>query len=228
VSAQHQLAQAVSRFCADRFDDVTSIVDLVLPTLSGPSPARADLAIEQHCRGLLSDVRPPLAGAGVVVSPHVLADAPYWLEWWVPGTDDEVRRLAVDLDPASLSFRDYSTLAWFEEPQRTGERAITGPYVDYLCTDQYTLTFTTPLLVEDRFVGVAGVDVLARWFEQHLLSGLDLAAHDGLAVVNRAGRVVTCPDGSWVTGDLVRTIDEWEQVPCPGTPFAVARQPGRS
>ena len=40
--------------------------------------------------------------------------------------------------------------------QPTGERAITGPYVDYLCTDQYTLTFTAPLVVDGRFLGVAG------------------------------------------------------------------------
>jgi hypothetical protein len=232
------LAEAVTTFCEQRFADVGRIAELARDPLSVRTPVRAGLAIEEHCLTLLGTADPPLAGAGVVVAPHVLSDDPYWLEWWLAGADDAPRdasRLAVDLNPDSVSFRDYTTLAWYEEPRRTGQRAITGPYVDYLCTDQYTLTFTAPLTADVRFLGVAGVDVLARWFEQHLFTVVDSGGHleDGCAVVNRSGRVVACPSGDWVTGDLIQELGtdrdrdtgaEWQVTDCPGTPFVVARR----
>jgi len=229
------LADVVMLFCEERFADVSSIADLATGPLSVSTPRRADLAIEKHCLDLLATTDPPLAGAGVVVAPYVLKEDPYWLEWWQADPDNPptgTRQLAVDLNPDSVAFRDYTTLTWFEEPQRTGQRTITGPYVDYVCTDQYTLTFTAPLRSQKQFLGVAGVDVLVRWFEQHLLS-MDASGDldDGCVVVNRAGRVVACPDGSWVTGDLIRALGrervpapEWQVVECSGTPFVIARQ----
>ncbi len=234
---EHLLADAVSGFCELRFADVAGIAGLAVPSLTPPSPRREDLAIERHCLDLLATTRPPLAGAGVVVAPHVLVDDPYWLEWWLAGPEDDphaARRLTADLNPASVAFRDYTSLAWFTDPRTTGERTITGPYVDYLCTDQYTLTFTAPLVADGRFLGVAGVDVLARWFEEHLFTVLDEAGalDEACVVVNRVGRVVACPAATWVTGDLVRELggqdpgDAWEVTPCPGTPFVVARRRG--
>ena len=229
------LADAVTLFCERRFADVSSIVGLATGPLSSAAPRRADLAIEGHCLDLLATTDPPLAGAGVVVAPYVLKEDPYWLEWWQADPDNPpsgTKRLAVDLNPDSVAFRDYTTLAWFEGPQRTGQQDITGPYVDYVCTDQYTLTFTAPLTSGDQFLGVAGVDVLVRWFEQHLLS-IDALEDldDGCVVVNRAGRVVACPGGSWVTGDLIRELGAqqepapgWQVTDCPGTPFIVGRK----
>lgn len=233
--AARELADEVTRFCEQRFTDAQTIATLATGPLAADSPRRADLAIERHCLDLLTTTDPPLAGAGVVVRPHVLKDDPYWLEWWLAGPDDDPtpHRLAIDLNPESVSFRDYTSLNWFEEPQRTGRRAITGPYVDYLCTDSYTLTFTAPLVMDDRFLGVAGVDVLARWFEQHLFEVVDTEGRleDGSVVVNRSGRVVACPGGDWVTGDLIRELASdapasrrWQVTACDGTPFVVARR----
>jgi hypothetical protein len=230
------LAEAVTRFCEHRFAEVVGIAALATGTLASHGPRRPDLAIESHVRELLGTTDPPLAGAGLVVAPYVLEDDPYWLEWWLAGPDDAPaagRPLVADLNPDSVTFRDYTTLAWFEEPRRTGERTITGPYVDYLCTDQYTLTFTAPVSDGSRFLGVAGVDVLARWFEHHLLAVVDTLGplDDGCLVVNRSGRVVASFDGRWVTGDLVRELssarapgEDWDLTDCPGTPFVVARR----
>lgn len=231
-----ELARAVGDFCERRFRDVHSILDLADGPLSAPGPRRASLGIEDHCLHLMSQTDPPLAGAGVVVAPHVLVDEPFWLEWWLASPADGTggaSRLAVDTNPDSASFRDYTTLAWFEGPRRTGERRITGPYVDYLCTDQYALTFTVPITSGGRFLGVAGVDVLVRWFEDFLLGHLD--AHPlpekDFVVVNRNGRVVACPDGAWVTGDLIRELStdqesqaSWQVTPCGDTPFVIARR----
>ncbi len=159
--------------------------------------ARPALAIERHCLGLLGVDRPSPGGAGVVVAPYVLTDEPYWLEWWLPAPTTHpagATRLAADVNPDSVAFRDYTTLAWFEG-RGDRERGITGPYVDYLCTDQYTLTFTAPLIAGRRFLGVAGVDVLARWFEQHLFVLVDERGEldEGCVVVNRTGRSSRVP-----------------------------------
>lgn len=43
------------------------------------------------------------------------------------------------------SFYDYTALPWFVVPRETGGRRVTGPYVDWVCTEEYTLTFTVPL-----------------------------------------------------------------------------------
>ncbi len=232
----HELADAVADFCERRFVDVQAILDLAVDPLSAAEPHRSELGIEEHVLRLLAASDPPLAGAGVVVAPHVLPDDPYWLEWWLGGPEEDpaaAARLAIDVNPHSVSFRDYSTLAWFEEPRRTGTRCITGPYVDYLCTDQYALTFTVPMVTAGRFLGVAGVDVLVRWFEEYLLRHLD--AHPdleaGCVVVNHNGRVVASPDGTWVTGDLIRELGPdggssagWQVTRCGDTPFVIARQ----
>ena len=61
-----------------------------------------------------------------------------------------VRRLAAVSDPANEQFRDYTTLEWWRVPARTGTRHLTGPYVDYVCTDDYTVTITTPVTVDGR------------------------------------------------------------------------------
>ncbi len=230
------LAEDVTTFCEQRFAEVDAIAQLATGPLSVAAPRRSGLAIERHCRRLLASTDPPLAGAGVVVAPHVLSDEPFWLEWWLAGAGASpggATRLAADVNPDSVAFRDYTTLAWFEQPQQTGERCITGPYVDYLCTDQYTLTFTAPLVAHERFLGVAGVDVLARWFEQHLFVLVDERGDldEDCVVVNHAGRVVACPAGTWVTGDLIRELaaDQgpaagWQVTECPGTSFVVGRK----
>jgi len=201
---------------------VDELVRFVARQLDGPMPRRTDLDIEGHCRALLEQREFPLAGAGFVAETGMLHDAPYWLEWWT--ADPEVgaqscRRLAADTDPSSVGFRDYTELPWFVTPRETGLVHVTGPYVDYVCTDQHTLTVTQPVVVDGVFLGVAGVDVLAATVERLLRERLDTAS-GVLVVVNRVGRVVASSDPEHVVGDLVRGLpdDEW----------FTGRRPGRA
>jgi hypothetical protein len=191
-------------------ETVAALATLVGQHLGGPTPRRADLDIESRCRALLEQREVPLAGAGFVAETGVLQDAPYWLEWWT--ADPEVgaqscRRLAADTDPTSVGFRDYTELPWFVMPRATGRPHVTGPYVDYVCTDQHTLTVTQPVTVDGVFLGVAGVDVLAATVERVLRDRLDTAS-GVLVVVNRVGRVVASSDPEHVVGDLVRGLPE--------------------
>jgi hypothetical protein len=158
--------------------------------------------------------------------------------WGTPTPDSgsaSGRRRAADTDPTSVGFRDYTELPWFVTPRETGSVQVTGPYVDYVCTDQHTLTVTQPVIVGSTFLGVAGVDLLAATVERLLEADLDTATRVHV-VVNRVGRVVAASDPEYVVGDLVAGLPEsawftgrrrggdgrgWQLVPCGEVPLAV-------
>lgn len=41
--------------------------------------------------------------------------------------------------------------------------------MDYICSDEYVVTCTVPVVVDDRVVGVAGADLLAETLERLLV-----------------------------------------------------------
>ncbi|QNE21197.1 hypothetical protein F1D05_28930 [Kribbella qitaiheensis] len=170
---------------AVRRTDLTGVSKLVLPTLA--------------------DAAGRIQGAGYVAAVDVLADSRWWLEWFMlrNGAPD---RLIVDTDPRGENFYDYGSLPWFEVPRDTGRRHITGPYVDYLCTDDYTLTFTVPVVAGDRFVGVAGADVRVFTFEKAVLPSLRATGRT-VAIVNAEGRIVLSNSARHVSGTLLRATD---------------------
>ena len=223
------MVEAEARSLAARVDElgawvrstVGALAGLVEDQLGGSTPRRSDLDLEARCLSLIEQRELPLAGAGFVAQTGVLVDAPYWLEWWTADPElgvESCRKLAADTDPASVGFRDYTELPWFVTPRETRTLHVTGPYVDYVCTDQHTLTVTQPVLVDDVFLGVAGVDVLAATVERVLRDPLDTAS-GALVVVNRAGRVVASSDPERVVGDLVRGL--------PDLPWFSGHRPGR-
>jgi hypothetical protein len=112
------------------------------------------------------------AGAGLVLAPGTLADAPRCIEWWWADQQARVSRLHVDLDPDSAEFYDYTTTEWYREPERTGQPAVAGPYVDFICTREYTFTLSVPIRCAGQFIGVAGADILAAQVERLVLPGL--------------------------------------------------------
>jgi hypothetical protein len=146
-------------------------------------------------------------GAGFVAGVGALADANWWLEWYARDPDDRPQRLVVQGDPAAVGFYDYEHLPWYAVPRRTGERHVTGPYVDYLCTDDYTLTFTVPLVVDGTFLGVGGADVKVATAEQLLLPALR-GTPTPLAVINEHGRILSSNSGRRLGGDLVGDPDD--------------------
>jgi hypothetical protein len=112
------------------------------------------------------------AGAGIVLAPGTLADTPRCIEWWWADQQARVSPLHVDLDPGSAGFYDYTTTEWYREPERTGQPSVAGPYVDFICTRQYTFTLSAPLRCAGQFIGVAGADILATQVERLVLPGL--------------------------------------------------------
>jgi len=121
---------------------------------------RADLAaLRPLVAQVLARHRGFAAGAGLVLAPDALADAPRCIDWWWADRGSGPGQLEVDLDPASAEFYDYTTTEWYNEPARTGQPCVAGPYVDYICTHEYTFTVSVPMVDGGRFVGVAGADI---------------------------------------------------------------------
>lgn len=145
-------------------------------------------------------------GAGYVCAPHTLADQHYGFQWWTANRDAAPSQLFISLNPASEDFLDYTRQSWFTVPRDTDRRHITGPYVDYLCTDEYTLTFTVPVHRRGVFAGVVGADVYVRDVERVLRPKLRPLGSRA-ALVNAQGRVIVSNSVRRVTGSLVREVD---------------------
>lgn len=141
-----------------------------------------------------------LDGIGFIVRPSALADAHRHIEWWRRSTNDgSIDRFPIDVSADAYS---YERRPYFLLPVQ-GLRAIDGPYVDYLATQEYILTFGVPVTVDDEFIGVSGCDVLFEDMEQLLLPILRQVGR--AAVVNRDGRVVVSTSPSATSGERLRT-----------------------
>ncbi len=234
-SLPHLLGR-VAEFVFDVCDDLATRTLVAWETDTAPPSSGID--IDEACRQALAASEIPLAGVGVVFAPGALRDREYWLRWWQP-TPDGPQVLRIQIDAGALDFRDYTVLPWYAVPAATGLRHVTGPYVDYVCTDCYTLTFTCPVAVGGRFLGVAGVDVLVHDLETYVLARGGGVRSDGAAgddvewvAVTDAGRVVTAGDSDLTTGDLLLPDEiaggAWGITPCPGLPWRIlSRQLGR-
>ncbi|WP_030739293.1 cache domain-containing protein [Streptomyces sp. NRRL S-31] len=200
----------------------------------GRRPASRDLAALRPGLHLRLDRGELVSGVGFVVAPGLLADVPGWLEWWQSGADGAVRPLLADLDPERSAYSDYTHWDWFTLPRDTGRRAVAGPYVDYLCSAEYSLTLSEPVLFQGRFAGVAAADVYLRHFEAAvlpLLCGLSRPAR----LVNARGRVAASADPAQPAGSLTRgpdfgalladarpgAHDGLRLVPCGGVPLVL-------
>ncbi len=169
---------------------------------SAPSAASLDPAVERLVLPALENRL--VTGAGFVAAPGLLADAQWHLAWWLADAAASVpRRLTTVDDPSNDQFRDYTALEWWRVPVRTRARHLTGPYVDYVCTDDYTITITTPVMDGDEVLGVVGIDCLVDRLERELRPLL--LTHGGAALVNASSRVVTATDARLETGSILRT-----------------------
>jgi DNA-binding FadR family transcriptional regulator len=128
-------------------------------------------------------------GTGIVTAPGVVADAPYWLEWWWQQRDGTPEALRVNLDPNDPDFFDYTTEEWFDVPVGGRREHIAGPYVDYACTNQYTFTVSVPVFDGSRPLGIAAMDVLSDHVERRIMPAL-CAGPAPQVLLNANGRVI--------------------------------------
>lgn len=184
-----------------------------LGDLFAAGPVSADLATTAIAGRVIAFLDGPhhLVGAGFVAARHALSDKALYLAWW---QGDDRRLLAEPTLNATDSF-DYTRRPWFATPERTGRRHLTGPYVDFVCTDEYTVTATAPVVADGRMVGVVGADTLVETLEDMLLPGLRAA---GATLVNEHARAVVSADPHVGPGDRVQGR---ETLSCRDLPLAV-------
>ncbi|WP_411720043.1 cache domain-containing protein [Mycetocola sp.] len=161
--------------------------------------SRVDDIVEPHARAILDFVSEPIYGAGFIATVGVLADAPSHLAWW----QGEDRRKLVFPARSVKQGIDYRELEWFRVPLLSGKSHVAGPYVDYLCSDEYTMTAASPVTVDGTFVGVAGLDVLIETIERRLTPPLR-ALRTSLVLVNGVSRVLVSTDPRFSAGDVLR------------------------
>jgi len=149
---------------------------------------------------LLDRHRDLASGAGVILAPDLLTDAPRWLEWWWITPAGSPEQLRVNLDPAAPDFFDYTTAAWYAAADQLGTAQATGPYVDYFCTGEYTITLSVPVRAGGSFLGVAAADVLVSRLEGEVLPAL-LAAGRPVALTSPEGRVIAATTEGLLPGE---------------------------
>ena len=171
--------------------------------LFAAGPVTSDELIAQVETGTLAFLQDPsLLGGGFVAAPDALVDRRLYLAWWQGAGRDFLGDAVV---PATGEVLDYTRQAWFRMPQRTGALNLAGPYVDFVCTDEYVMTMTLPVYAAGRIVGVAGADTSVETLERMLLPGL---REVGATLVNSHGRVVVSADPHLATGEVMNAAPD--------------------
>jgi len=172
-----------------------------------------DELVEPYARRTFDELDLPVYGAGFIAALDSLADARSHLAWW-QGADRA--KLVLASQSVNKEHIDYSELEWYRVPQSTGHPHVAGPYVDYLCSDEYTITIAAPVALDGEFVGVAGLDLLIDQVERDLLPRLR-AFGDDISIVNGVGRVLLSTSARRETGDSIRgaELDGFEITDCP-------------
>ena len=182
------------------FTDLDVLADNLRELAQKAPMDREDLvALRPVIFNILNTRRGLVAGSGVIMTPDLLRDAPRWLEWWWTTPAGTPEALRINLDPSAPDFFDYTTADWYATPARTLRRWVSGPYVDYVCTNTYTITLATPVLTDDQLVGVAAADVLIASLEPRVLPVLTAIPHP-VVLASGDGRVIASNSPYWAPG----------------------------
>ena len=182
---------------------------------AGPlTGAQLTSLVEADAHAVLESTDRPLYGAGFCAAETVVTEGNP-LAWW-QGPDRAL--LASSTFGPGQAAIDLQRLEWFRVPAETLERHVAGPFVDYLCSNEITLTSALPVVLDGRFVGVLCADVLVASIENLLLPLLQ--TFEGAAIVNSSGRVVVSAHHAYETGD--RFVNDAELVRSARYPFSLA------
>ena len=175
----------------------------------------------------LMDPTATVVGAGFIGGPGSAAGESIHFAWWLGplennpllGTTTEVTKLDLAAREYADYLRDFTTMEWYSVPESTGDRHITGPYVDHLCTCDYMLTLTSP--VGSPVLGVVGLDILVRQIEPGILRLLR-SLQGAAALLSSTGRIIASTSENW---ELGAGLQDHGGIPVPGTSLMVATIP---
>lgn len=208
-------AEQVTAYFTGVFDEVAQLQEQLAAVCAVEGVGAAD--VTEVALPLTRDMlaRHPLYGGGFVAAPGFLADRHLYLGWW---QGDDQALLAQRAAPSTGDPFDYSRMEWYRTPVATGRRHITGPFVDYVCCDEYILTATAPVVINGRAAGVVGADTLLETFEALMLPVFRTA---GATLVNHYRRVVISADPRIPAGRLIDVERRGIAIPCGDLPLTV-------
>lgn len=207
--------EQITTYFSTVFDEIAVLQERLTELVAGAAVTAADVTDVALPLTESMLARHPLYGGGFVAAPGFLADHHLYLAWW---QGDDQQLLAKRAAPGSGDLFDYSRMEWYRTPMSTGRGHITGPFVDYVCSDEYILTATAPVMVGDVPAGVVGADTLLETFESLMLPAVRTA---DATLVNHYRRVVISADPRVPAGRLV-DVDEYDvEVPCGDLPLTV-------
>ncbi|WP_207455182.1 cache domain-containing protein [Herbiconiux sp. SYSU D00978] len=200
-------AELVGAYFADPLEALRSTTSAVAEAIEAArrsgdyTSARLDALAEPHALATFEATVAPVYGAGFIAALNTLSDAPSHLAWWQGPQRKQLQLAGQSVNKERI---DYSELEWYRMPMLTRQPHVAGPYVDYLCSDEYTITLAVPVFIGEEFLGVAGLDLLVEEVERDLSPLLAEASDAPVTIVNGAGRVVLSTDLRRATGDSLR------------------------
>ncbi|SNB73800.1 MULTISPECIES: cache domain-containing protein [unclassified Pseudomonas] len=135
---------------------------------------------------------------GIVLDEGVIEDSPFWLNWIEIDSDGIINNDSNIRYPWRGNFYEYPNADWMVIPKTQRCPAIVGPYVDF---DKHIITLATPIVVQDRFLGVSAADIRLSDFERIVATPLSRIGRDCL-LCNHEGRVVVSNTASAPVGSL--------------------------
>lgn len=214
-----ECAERISAYFTTVFEEISILQERLTAVVARTDVTAADVTDVALPLTEAMLARHPLYGGGFVAAPGFLADHHLYLAWW---QGDDQQLLAKRAAPGSGDLFDYSRMEWYRTPVSTGRGHITGPFVDYVCSDEYILTATAPVMVGDAPAGVVGADTLLETFESLMLPAVSAA--DAI-LVNHYRRVVISADPRIPAGRLIDTDEYAVEVPCGELPLSVLAGP---
>lgn len=176
-------------------------------------------AIRAVCEEVLEE-QPSWLGAGLIFSVDRIAPGTRLIEWWSRQNGGTIRPVFFEHKPQAFNYYEFERLPWFSIARETGGPGFAGPYIDWTGTDDYIMTFTLPILIEEAFYGVVGCDITIGEFEQAIMPELRGVPGD-TALLNAESRVVVGNSSRFVVGDVVRETPSGAEI----APIS-ARAPG--
>ena len=133
-------------------------------------------------------------------------------------------RYQLFFDERSLDYYDYTGAEWYLAPRAGVVRSLVGPYVDFNGLNDYIVTATTPVFVDDAFVGIAGADLSVDKIERRLVSARRASSRNHLrgelVIVNASDRIVASTSALHIAGSLFAAKDAARQE-IPGVSWSI-------
>jgi hypothetical protein len=203
VEQSHSLSDELRRIFSVVTDLIDPIVEEVQQILSGGATQddiRSRMSTTVMTR--LLHVSLPVHGLGFMAAPGALLGREFSVNWWIRTPQGVVVDNRHVTQPDRDDFYDYVDKEYFIVPRTTSLPWAQGPYVDYGGVNDYIVTFSSPIIVDGRFVGVVAADMQVSALERHLAPWL-AAESDECVLLNSEGRVIVSRSVGHAVGDVL-------------------------